>query len=217
MQPARAREPLDGLLDWLIEGLDDFDPQTDSVFFDAPGASSLDQAERVVELPWALSLYRQERKVLDVGSVYQESWYHMALEQVGATELMGLDVCAGGRDWPLLQQPQLPLVSSQFSLITCLSFLPALASQRGEGWAMAELYRLLMPGGRLLLSLPLGAGYYDQSAWLSLITSQPFTVLTLRYFCHNQGWVECYPDQASQAPLTGRVQGLGCVELCKRI
>ncbi|WP_218081507.1 methyltransferase domain-containing protein [Anthocerotibacter panamensis] len=209
------RDNMDHLLNWLLAGFEGLDPEGEQIFFDAPGAGSIDQSEQVVELPWALSLYHRESKVLDVGVSYLEPWYREALYQMGAADLVGLDLRQGSRDWSLLQQPYLPLNTEQFSLVVCLSHLTQLGTYQGELWAIREFYRLLMPGGRLLLSLPLGAGYYSQRQWLQIITCQPFEVLTLRYFYHNEGWLECYPDQACQELDVGRVQGLGCVELRK--
>jgi len=210
MQPPQPapRNSVHGLLDWLLEGFEHFNPQEDLVFFDAPGAPSRGQSATVVEVPWALSRYRRERHVLDVGTVYRLPWYYEALDQLGASELVGLDL--QGRD---LARPHLPLGDGQFSLVVCLSYLTELAAKQGTAWAMAELYRVLMPQGRLLLSLPLGPGFCSHRVWLETLTG--WEVLSLRYFCHHEGWVECYPDQAFAVPESETAQALGCVELWK--
>jgi len=205
---ASTSDNLEDLVGWLLDGLADFDP-ADPVFFDPPGLLSLDQSPQAVELPWSLSLYQREGRVLDVGQA--EPWYEAAFRHLGAAEWLALNPQSAST-W--LQLSQLPMPAQRFDLITCLSSLGPLGHYWGEFWAMGELFRLLAPTGRLLLSLPLGVGFYTQNQWLRLLLSQPFEIKSLRYFCYSEGWLECYPDLA-YAPWTGRPGGLGCVELYK--
>ncbi len=206
-----SAQPLDEFLDWLDADWSNFDPEQDFTFFDAPGALSLAQGKEVIELPWALSLYRRETRVLDIGTVYVESWYRDALYELGAQELVGLDLREESQDLRYLQGQVLPFESAQFSLIHCLSQTKLLA----KPWAIAELYRLLMPSGRLIISMPLGDGYYTQRDWLALLTYCPFNIKTLRYFYEQNGWFECYPDQVFSQNYSGEISGLGCAELIK--
>src|SRR5262249_13470907 len=56
------------------------------------------ETERCVEIPWALSRYRGERRVLDVGYAHAEPRYAHALAGLGIPVLVGIDLVAAKRD-----------------------------------------------------------------------------------------------------------------------
>jgi len=211
----QTKDEFHNFLDWLVD-LTDFDPNQGKGIFDAPGAISVNQGREVVELPWALSCYQGETKVLDIGSVYQAPWFHEALAHLGVQELTGIDPKPGSQDGLWLQRGgTVPLEGEQFPLISCLSHLAMFSRFQGEVWALNEFYRLLLPGGRLLLSVALGPGYYSQRQWLNILTRSPFDISSLRYFYYNEGWLECYPDLACQTPFCGEPKGISCALLAK--
>src|SRR4029077_2131214 len=48
--------------------------------------------ERAIEIPWALARYRGERRVLDIGYAFAEPAYLAGLVDLGAVELIGVDL-----------------------------------------------------------------------------------------------------------------------------
>jgi SAM-dependent methyltransferase len=150
-------------------------------------------SERLVEVPWVLSRYRGEARVLDVGTAYAEAEYVAALEALGARQLVGVDLAR-----PQQQTPpsfpvargdvrRLPFAADSFDLILCVSTLEhvgrdnsvyGLEAERDEEGmlvALRELRRILARRGRLLLTVPCGEledhGWFVQqppAAWLAL-------------------------------------------------
>ena len=56
------------------------------------GKQGIDDSERFIEIPWALSLYSGEPEVLDVGYAHAEQRYIDGLLALGIPHLHGLDL-----------------------------------------------------------------------------------------------------------------------------
>jgi len=67
--------------------------KTQDEFFQLPVQPyGIGDTERCIEIPWAISCYRGERRVLDVGYANAEDRYLDSLIALGIPELYGLDL-----------------------------------------------------------------------------------------------------------------------------
>jgi SAM-dependent methyltransferase len=153
--------------------------------------------ERVVELPWVLARLTTGR-ALEVGYAFAEPPYLAALLRAGFDELTGVDLAAA--DVPGMATVQadvrdLPFGDGSFELVLCVSTLEHVgADNTGYGLgaeddtasqltALRELRRVLVPAGRLLLTVPCGEpedyGWFRQDdvrGWTRLLTRAGFFV-----------------------------------------
>jgi SAM-dependent methyltransferase len=187
--------------------------------------------ERLIEIPWTLSRYRDERRVLDVGYAFAEPAYLAALIGLGAGELVGVDL--GEADVPGMRTIRadvrnLPFRDGSFDVAFCISTLEHVGrdnrryghdekpDQGGMRAALGELGRVLDRGGRLLLSVPCGEpqdfGWYvqlDPGGWRDVFQDAGFSLVELEFYEHRaDGWRAAPPDPAR--PLT---TGCLCAEL----
>jgi SAM-dependent methyltransferase len=126
--------------------------------------------ERVIEIPWVLSRLVQYGRVLEVGYAYAEAPYLAALLRSGV-DLVGVDLA--GRDVEGMERLEadvrdLPLPDASVDQVLLVSTLEHVgADNSGYGVAaeqapssrvdaLRELGRVLRPGGRLLVTVPLG-------------------------------------------------------------
>jgi SAM-dependent methyltransferase len=187
--------------------------------------------DRLVELPWMLARYRGEARILDIGYAFAEPAYLAALVDLGAAELVGVDLAEA--DVPGMRTIRadvrnLPFPEGSFELAFCISTLEHVgldnrrygygqaADESGMESALTELRRVLTRDGRLLLSVPCGEpqhfGWYEQlepAGWRELFARGGFSVYELEYYQqHPDGW-RAAPDDLPR-PL---VAGCLCVEL----
>jgi SAM-dependent methyltransferase len=127
--------------------------------------------ERCVEMPWALSRYRGEQRVLDVGYAFALPAYLGALTRLGASRLIGVDLATAevpGLEGVRADLRDLPFKDNDFELILCISTLEHVGydntdygfdkehDEMGVRDSLAELSRVLAPHGRLLITVPTG-------------------------------------------------------------
>jgi len=167
--------------------------------------------ERPLEIPWCLARYRGERRVLDVGYAHAEASYLSGLVALGATELVGVDLAEAevpGLRSVLADVRELPFGDREFELVFCISTLEhvgldnalyGVAGERdaaGQERALGELRRVLVPEGRLLLTVPCGEredlGWQVQrpaSEWIELFERSGFLVYEDElYALGDDGW-----------------------------
>jgi SAM-dependent methyltransferase len=122
--------------------------------------------ERAIEIPWCLSRYRGEPRVLDVGYAFAPPTYLAALLGLGAPGLVAVDVAEAvvpGAQRVLADVRSLPFGRSSFDVVFCISTLEHVGAddeRYGRGLAsggmdeaLGELRRV---GGRLLITVPCG-------------------------------------------------------------
>ena len=180
------------------------------------GYSTAGMTERVVEIPWTLSRYAGEHRVLDVGSSNAVAPYLAYLTGLNIPELHGVDLSPASIDGMVMTQAdvrQMPYEDSSFDLITCVSTLEhigrdnssyGIASDletQGDVKTLLEFQRVLKAGGQLLITVPFGIRryydwfkQYDLNAWHELVDQSAFKTLELAFFAYGtSGWTACDP------------------------
>ena len=181
-----------------------------------------EMTERVVEVPWVLSRYRGERRVLDVGSRHAPDAYVTGLlRATGGIGVIGLD---------LVMRPMrgflgltgdvcdLPIATGSVDFASCISTLEHIGCDNSgygapetsgtpEG-ALRELGRTLAPGGRLAVTVPFGRAedhgwfrQYDEPAWRDLVNRTELKLLEEEVFvvAGHGGWTQAEPVAAAGA------------------
>ena len=165
---------------------------------------------RVIEVPWVLSRLVAGGRVLEVGYAYAEPVYLAGLLRAGV-ELVGVDLAerdVEGMECLTADVRSLPLPDDsvdQALLVSTLEHVGAdnsgygLAAEDDPGSrvdALKELGRVVRPGGRLLVTVPLGEpgdhGWFrldDVAGWTSLFTGAGLFVEEQEaYALSDEGW-----------------------------
>ena len=209
------------------------------------------QNERAIEIPWALSKYHNEAKVLEVGCsfAYENPEYVPALLGLNIPELHGLDISS--RDAPDFIKKTADIRQSGyetgfFDLVLCIStlehvgmdntkyYLPVAELPREAGDAgqpgvdaVAEMFRILKAGGKLLVTVPFGRfvnyGWflnYDAAAVANLFRHLPSAEIAAEYFKYTPaGWLPCTADElatiAYRDNTAPAAAGIACFEIIK--
>ena len=126
--------------------------------------------ERPIEIPWVLSRYAGERRLLDVGYAYAEPAYLAGLVGLGVPELTGVDLVSGvvpGLTSVQADLRDLPFENGAFDVAIAISTLEhvgrdntqyGLASEHDDASLDAALRELRRVSARLLVTVPTGAG-----------------------------------------------------------
>ncbi|MGH3131656.1 MAG: class I SAM-dependent methyltransferase [Gaiellaceae bacterium] len=187
--------------------------------------------ERVIEIPWTLSRYRGEPRVLDLGYAHAEPAYLAALTAAVPDEVTGVDLVEA--DVPGIRPVvadlrSLPFDEESFDVAFCISTLEhvgydntryGVKGGRVEGGmeaALAELLRVLGDSGRLLLTVPCGPeqdfGWYVRlpaERWRRLFEGCGFAIIEDEVYGRtDEGW------QTMREAEVG--EGCFCVELAQR-
>jgi SAM-dependent methyltransferase len=132
--------------------------------------------ERPIEIPWCLSRYRPDQRLLDVGYAFAEPAYLAALTRLGAAEVVGVDLAPGdvpGIRGVVADLRELPFADSEFGVAVCISTLEhigrdnrlyGLAEERDAEGPLTALGELRRVSRRLLLSVP--TGEREELDWL---------------------------------------------------
>jgi SAM-dependent methyltransferase len=154
--------------------------------------------ERAIEIPWTLARLRGDARVLDVGYAFAEPAYLAALVEAVEDEPVGVDlaerevpglrgVVADVRDLPFERGSfDAALLISTLEHVGCDNTIYGVegeADARGPARALRELARVLVRGGRLLVTVPTGEPeehdwfvQRDVDGWLELFGEGGFLV-----------------------------------------
>jgi O-antigen chain-terminating methyltransferase len=202
----------------------------------------LDDSERCIEIPWVLSRFRGEPRVLDIGYANAEPRYRQARDALEIPFLVGLDLAAA-------PQPSiagvvgdalaLPFRPGAFDLILAISVIEHIgrdnsiycarerpSQEFGDLEAAAGLASLLRPGGRLLITVPFGRledhGWfvqYDLRRIQALVEFSGCEQTLAEYYAYGaDGWTgPVVPAALSQVEYrTGFAAGaVACLELTR--
>jgi SAM-dependent methyltransferase len=183
--------------------------------------------ERVVEIPWTLSRYRGEPRVLDVGYAHAEPAYLAALTAAVPGEVTGVDLAQAdvpGLRGLVADLRSLPFADGSFDVAFCISTLEHVGldntrygssgerDEAGMEEALRELRRVLGRRGRLLLTVPCGPerdfGWYVRlpaGAWRGLFDRCGFAIVEDEVYGRVEtGW------------RSGGEEGCLCAELAPR-
>jgi SAM-dependent methyltransferase len=199
--------------------------------------------ERCVEIPWAVSCYRDEERVLDVGYANAEDRYISDLLSLNIPQLFGIDVmpkrCPGiisvGGDIR-----DTPFPDNFFDFVLCISTIEHIgrdnsvyripfdgADDEGDFKALQEICRMIKPYGRAVVTVPYGKLHdygwfihYDDTRLQRLVKSSNFSIILDDYFVYRSGWHKCDKSELvnvlykdNNAPAAA---GLACILLEKR-
>ncbi len=180
--------------------------------------STRNKSERVVEIPWALSRYRSERRVLDIGTSYALHIWVRHLIGLGIPELYTIDMAP--RSVPGLTITKgdvrsMPFDDSFFDLVFCISTIEHIGEDNtvygvsvrdqgvgGDVEALREICRVLRPRGRVIVTVPFGRpqqlGWqrqYDMAMWQDLVDRGGLETEELNVFAlSREGWMPCRLD-----------------------
>ena len=174
-------------------------------------AATASMSVRVVEIPWVVSRYRGERRVLDIGPAFALPLYLRHLRSLRIADLHGVDLTptpVPGLTMTQADVRQMPYPDSRFDLIFCISTLEHIGRDNtrygiegagdrdGDVNALTEMARVLADDGRILITVPFGRGQdydwfrqYDGKAWDLLL--QRCGLRAAEQACYgysNSGW-----------------------------
>jgi SAM-dependent methyltransferase len=162
--------------------------------------------ERAIEIPWVLSRYASESRVLDIGTAHAEQAYVEGLRDLDAPELVTVDLAEPAD--VIADVRRLPFEDGRFELALCISTLEHIGRDNavygvedardddGQEAALRELRRVLTDDGRLVVTVPTGEhedhGWHLQRApleWVALFERSGFVVFEDElYLRAGDGW-----------------------------
>jgi SAM-dependent methyltransferase len=165
--------------------------------------------ERVIEIPWVLSRYRAERRVLDVGTAHAVPVYLRHLRSLGVPELHGVDLSdrpVKGVQMSQADVRRMPFANAFFDLVLCVSTLEHIGydntsygvslprEQGGDHAALLEIRRVLKDDGHVLITVPFGRlqdyGWfhqYDLAAWRDLLRRTGLEAVEQAFYGYSAG------------------------------
>jgi SAM-dependent methyltransferase len=187
--------------------------------------------ERAIEIPWVLARYAGEPRVLDVGTAFAEPLYVDGLRELGAAELVTVDLAEPAT--VIADVRDLPFEDGRFDAVFCVSTIEHIGRDNttyavdaprddaGDATALRELRRVLAPEGRLLVSVPTGVaddqGWQIQReplAWIARFEAAGFLVYEDELYVRREaGWRTATLAEAAAARYGGH--GAGAVLLAE--
>ena len=192
--------------------------------------------ERVIEIPWVLSRYRGEPRVLDVGSAHGPAAYLESLAEAAPVRPVAVDLAPAeldGFECVAADLRMLPFDDGAFDVAFCVSTLEHVGADNalygveaeqdadGVGLALRELGRVVGRSGRLLVTVPCGApeehGWFvqhDEAGWLDLFAAAGLHVEEHElYALDAHGWRSTDALEAGYATVGSGASGVLCAEL----
>jgi len=167
--------------------------------------------ERCIEIPWAVSCYRGEKTVLDVGYANAEERYLKELLSLKIPHLYGLDMVKKdiqGMTSIVGDVRKTNFPDDYFDLISCISTIEHIGrdntvycdgrakdDDKGDLHAMKELCRITKAGGKIVVTAPYGEFHdygwfinYDEARWKRLKEASGCCLLRENFYIYNGGW-----------------------------
>lgn len=199
--------------------------------------------ERCIEIPWGVSCYRGEKRVLDIGYANAEDRYLSELLSLNIPQLFGIDMVP--KNCPGIISVVGDIRSTSFpdnffDLVFCISTIEHVGrdnsvyhipyagdDHEGDFKALQEIFRIVKSSGRVVVTVPYGKLYdygwfihYDDARLQRLVESSTFSTIQEDYFIYGSGWHKCDKSelvnilyQDDNAPAAA---GLACILLEKR-
>ena len=173
--------------------------------------------ERCIEIPWAFSCYRGEKRVLDVGYANAEDRYLDGLLSLGIPELYGLDRITKDTEGIISVEGDIrktDFLDEFFDLVFCISTIEHVGRDNsiyfqagdlmdylGDFRAIKEIARITREKGRIVLTVPYGKfcdyGWfiqYDKKRIDEMILESNCRILQQDFFIYRRGWFTCKRD-----------------------
>jgi SAM-dependent methyltransferase len=164
--------------------------------------------ERLIEIPWALSRYRGEQRVLDIGYANADPAYLEALVAAAPGEVVGVDPVpreVDGLRGVAGDLRALPFENAAFDVAFCISTIEHVGrdnrvygadAERDESGIAVALRELGRVSSRILLTVPTGASkdhgwfvQFDVSTWRQLFADAKLEVVEDEiYELAEDGW-----------------------------
>ena len=174
----------------------------------------MDDSERCIEIPWAISCYNGEKRVLDIGYANAEDRYLERLLSLNIKELHGIDIIEKNIEGIIPHKSDIRNTNFPddfFDLIYCISAIEHIGrnnsiydksffedSNDGDFEALSEIYRITKDGGKIVLTVPFGKYHnygwfiqYDEKRWSKLIKSVNCNTIKEDFYKYNNGWHSC--------------------------
>jgi SAM-dependent methyltransferase len=176
----------------------------------ADGIVTVGSTERVVEIPWTLSRYTAENRVLDIGTAFAIPVYVEALVNLGIADLHGADIApyrVRGVKMVQADVRRLPYPDDHFDLVFCVSTLEHVGRgedpfgvsigedpDTGDLAGLQEMSRVTRPTGRILVTVPFGIPelrpwqrQYDLAGWQALVDGAGLTMAEQHVYLYDPG------------------------------
>ncbi|WP_342679593.1 class I SAM-dependent methyltransferase [Methanofollis sp. UBA420] len=199
--------------------------------------------ERCIEIPWAVSCYHSEKRVLDVGYANAEDRYVSELLSLNIPQLFGIDMIPKNCPGIIsvvgdIRNTSFP--DDFFDLVFCISTIEHIGrdnsvyhipyvseDNEGDFKALQEIYRIVKPYGRVVVTVPYGKSYdygwfihYDDARLQRLVELSKFSIVLEDYFIYRSGWHKCDKSELAstlyQDDNAPAAAGLACILLEKR-
>jgi O-antigen chain-terminating methyltransferase len=200
--------------------------------------------ERSVEIPWALSRYADEERVLEVGcsSAYENPEYIEGLKARKIPELHGIDISSVPAPDFIKRTADIRASGYSadfFGLIFCISTIEHVGRDNARHYspaselppeeepdraALIEMLRIAQPAGKILVTVPFGK--FEDHGWF--INYDAGNIARLfrgiqkreEYFKYtSEGWSPCEPNEISGTGYgengAPAAAGLACFEIVK--
>lgn len=171
----------------------------------------VNDTERCIEIPWAISCYDGEEKVLDVGYANAEERYIRELLSLNIPALYGIDLVRKDVAGITSIKGDIRMTSfpdDLFNLILCISTIEHIGKDNsiyvkgyhdrdtmGDFKAINEMRRITKKGGKIILTVPYGKFHdygwfinYDNRRWNDLIKFSGCKKVHESFFVYNGGW-----------------------------
>ena len=192
--------------DWLLRS------EKENIFELPFEPYGVNDTERCIEIPWTISCYRGEKKVLDIGYANAEERYLKELSALNIPKLYGIDIVEKDINGIItirgdIRKTNLPY-NIFFDLVFCVSTIEHIGRDNtvydkkyyenddlGDLKAIKEIHRITKKGGRIVLTAPYGKFHdygwfiqYDDGRWNELIRASKCKQLREDFFIYKNGW-----------------------------